>query len=1267
MKRISLFFLSFFVLLFVFSVFLLTTESGLVLIQKTVNRLSGGVVSIGRVEGRLLGDLALNDIWLAGAGADIGVERLDYSWSPGRLLKAELHIARLNVTGVVIALKDEPENQPATDVVELPSALLPITVLVKSLVVNKLRIVGSDGAELFIIDKFIAGLEGNADRLTVREFNLQGPEIEMTLHGNIEVQRNWSLDMLGSWQLVESAELAEFGFHPMAGTFSVSGPLMDPHLELGIHSPGIIQVSADLVNLLETPEWRAKVEAKDVDLSTFIEDCPKIVLAAVTGDLTGNFESYRGHVQAEGSWDTLEGMQLVSDITGNFLGIDFESLRIEAEESSAEVEGGKISWRDIFSWEGRFRFKNFDPSVISEELRGRLSAELVSVGDVKENGVVASFEIFSLEGVLRDHMVSATGKVFLTETDVHTDGLTIRSGEVAGLAHIENGLFSWADKLSWSGKIRLDKFDPSWLYPEFPGSINGEFEGEGELGDNGLEGSLNIKRISGTLRGNELSGGGEITLSEDTLNTTGLVLKSGMSELLVHGRAGDDLALDFSLSSPDIGSFLPKGKGNMLLRGSLQGSRKKPRLDAKLQGAGLSYGENSLGRAQAEIHAGLSEDGPLTGSLVAEKISLGGYSIDKGRVELKGTLARHQIVVDGSGTKGKLAFKAQGSYRDGWQGDLSHFRLDALEYGVWQQESKTALKAARDNVLLERFCLANGESTVCLDGEVRLEKELLWKVHGNLASVPLQWLNRLELLTVPVNGLINADIAANGDSSHVLSAKVESSVPAADVLVSVKDTEPVPLQFMASTLTLELSNALLQGNFNVRMRNGSQVVLVAEIEGVGGFSAPMLSLPLRGNLELKEFDLSSLSAFTGYGVEPTGWVSSTFTLAGTVGQPKIYGEISVRDGGIDLPYQGIVLSNIELSIEAGWEVVQVRGTATSGPGKLTAAGTVQYGTEGIEGELTIQGKDFLLVNLPEYAIRVNPDLLLTFSKDKGELKGTVDVPYGLITPEEMRDSISASEDVVLVSDIEEERLNGWPFNLNVNVRLGDDVRIDGYGLAGRLVGESRVTTTQGDSLAGRGKLDLVEGTFTIYGRSLNIKRGRVLFTGGPIDNPGIDVRAQVKVSDEEARGEGYTVGVDISGLVQDLQYHLFSDPFMEDTEILSLMIVGHSLADSTQTEGNILEAAAVMLGVKGSSGFVQGIGNLLQLDDLHLEGSSTKEDMSLVLGKRVTKYMYIGYDLNMFNQLGQFRVRYDLTRGFSVETTSSSESTGADLLYTFER
>ncbi len=1270
MKRILVIFCgSFLLCLFGVCLFLLTTESGLVLVQKSVNRLAGKTMSIGQVRGRLLGEFSLHDIRLPGRAANIDVENLELSWNPGRLLLGELHLAKLELSGVAVTLKNRPEagpaahpgDQVAASVRELPAKLPPITILLKSFVVKNLKIADSDGTELLVVDRLSGDLEGNKDRLSIRDVTLQGPKIGLNMHGNIEVNNNWSLDVLGSWRL------AGFGFHSMAGSFSASGPLEHPHLELGIRTPGTIQISADFVDLLQEPEWKAEVRATDVDLSTLIEDCPKIDLATVTGNLTGNFKRYGGHVEAEGSWDTIKRMHLVSDITGDFLRIDFQSLRIATGESSAEVEGGQISWRDIFSWKGRFRFKNFDPSVISKELQGRLTAELESVGDVKEHGVVASFKIFSLHGMLRDHKVSAKGNVFLTEADVRTDGLIVRSGEVAGLAYIEKGFFSWTGKPTWSGIIRLEKFDPSWLYPEFPGSINGLLEGEGKLGDNGLEGSLDIKSISGTFRGNKLSGGGEIKLSGDTFKTTELVLQSGKTKLVVGGRAGKSLAIDFSLNSPNIGSILPEGKGSIHLRGSLIGNRNEPQLEAELQGTDISYRENSVLRLQTQFHAGLTKDGQLSGSFLGEKMHLAGYRIDRGRIELTGSLANHQIVVRGSGAMGKLSFAAQGSYRDKWQGTLSAFRLDFLNYGIWQQKNRATLTAGRESARLDKFCLTDQKSTVCLGGEVQFDKDQSWKVHGNLASVPLKWLNRLKLIALPVNGLLDADIALNGDKNRILSGKLQSTISGADAWVSAQDTEPVPLRFTTSKLTLELSKAVLQSNVNINMLNGSQIALVAEVDGIGDFSTPLLSLPLHGNLELKDFDLATLRKFTGYGVEPSGRVSSVFNLAGTVGQPEVYGNLSLEEGGVNLPYQGITLKNIQLSIEAGGEEAQIKATASSGPGKVSAVGTVKYGSEGIEGRINVQGKDFLAVNLPEYAIRVNPDVVFTFSKEKGELQGTIDIPYALLTPEEMSNSISASEDVVFVNETSAEPISGWPFHLDIKVRLGDDVRIDGYGLTGKLVGALKVTTTPGGSLAGRGELDLVEGKFTLYGRSLNIKRGRVLFTGGPIDNPGVDVRAQIKVSAEEARGEGYTVGVDISGLVQDLQYHLFSDPYMDDTEILSLMIVGHSLANSTKSEGNMLEAAAVMLGVKGSSSFVQGIGNFLQLDELHLEGSTTKEDVSLVLGKHLTKHLYVGYDLNMFNQLGQFRVRYDLKRGFSVETTSSSESTGADLLYTFER
>jgi translocation and assembly module TamB len=124
---------------------------------------------------------------------------------------------------------------------------------------------------------------------------------------------------------------------------------------------------------------------------------------------------------------------------------------------------------------------------------------------------------------------------------------------------------------------------------------------------------------------------------------------------------------------------------------------------------------------------------------------------------------------------------------------------------------------------------------------------------------------------------------------------------------------------------------------------------------------------------------------------------------------------------------------------------------------------------------------------------------------------------------------------------------------------------------------------------------------------------------------------------------------------------------MDDTEILSSLAIGSSTLSFGDAKGGFWKSAAVTLGLQGSSEIFDGFGSVLQLDDMHLEGNTDREDVSLVVGKLVTKDLYIGYDINMFNQLGEFRVRYDLDSGFFAETRSSTESTGADLLYIFEK
>lgn len=1247
---------------------LLGTGVGLSLLTGAASRLSGGMVSVAESHGRFLGRWQLAGIRLNTPDLAVEVAGLEWNWHPWRLGRGEFQVAAVTVRGVKMTLKESGEKKPpAAGPLVMPRVILPLALAVDNFAVEGLQLFGTNGNRLMVIDRIGGRLAGHGESLAITDFVLDAPGIGCSLHGNLGLGRDWRVDLLGQWWL------SDYGFHAIGGTFSLFGPLNAPKVTFAVNSSGGIQVQGQVENLLQSPEWTATVTAWHTDLSVLIEDCPEIQVRSFLGKVSGDTRGYHGQATAVVDWGRQRDMHLNARLTADWMGIAFDALRIDSGEASAVAEGGKISWRRIFDWQGRFHFVDFDPSVFTEALPGRVTADFTSRGDVREDppgdyGVDIAFDIDSLTGQLHGQKVAAAGNLQLTENDLRTDGLTLQSGEVEGSAHLDHAMVSWAKGVVWDGAVSLTNFNPQGLFPDFPGLINGEFSGKGSFNDSGPEGFIKIRGISGQLRGQELAGEGELRLAGGNLRTPGLFLRSGASELVVAGQAGDDFALDFSFASPDIGTLLPDGGGEVKLKGSLRGSPEKPQLVADLTGTACRYRDTGLARLRAELQAGFWPEGELKGFVAATGLNISGSRFDQSRIDFTGTMHSQEIAVAVSGAAGDLKVRASVAYRDNWTGEISGFQLNTAAYGSWRQQRNVAFTTTADGALsLEKLCISDGKGSICAGGQLQ-PGDMRWQAEGGAEAVSIDWLNRLKLLKPSISGgLVSATFTAAGGSRAISSATAEINLPEAAVALAVEDEEFGAVRFIDSRLTLHMVDSRLQADFATAMENGSRVVATADIAGAGDFAVPFASLPLAGRLEFANFDLATLSAVTGYGLEPTGRVNSSLVLGGTLGRPVFTGGGKIEDGGIALPYQGIMLKNVSVAVEAGEDAAKIACRATSGPGELEAEGTLRYGDSGLEAVLLVRGRDFLLVNLPEYAFRVTPDVLVRFGKNKREISGVIKVPYGMITPEEMTDAVKASEDVILVNGRKETKEGGWPFALDLDVQVGDAVHIDGYGVTGRLTGRLNVKTARDELLTGKGELDLVEGRFSLYGRKLDIERGRVLFTGGPIDNPGVDIRAQKKVGEEEAKDKAYTVGVDISGLVQGLQYHLFSDPYMDDTEILSMMVVGHSLADSSAEDSSLVEAAATTLGLKGSTGFMQGIGSILHIDDLHLEGSSSKENVSLVVGKRVTKKLYIGYDINMFNQMGEFRVRYDLNGGFSIESRSSSESTGADFLYSFEK
>ena len=231
--------------------------------------------------------------------------------------------------------------------------------------------------------------------------------------------------------------------------------------------------------------------------------------------------------------------------------------------------------------------------------------------------------------------------------------------------------------------------------------------------------------------------------------------------------------------------------------------------------------------------------------------------------------------------------------------------------------------------------------------------------------------------------------------------------------------------------------------------------------------------------------------------------------------------------------------------------------------------------------------------------------------------------------------------------------------------LGDDVRFNGFGLNARVEGNILAVEKPGGPTTGSGELRIVDGEYRAYGQGLVIEKGRVLFAGGPIGQPGLDVRAVRRPV------EGILVGVQVRGNLRQPDFTLFSDPAMTQGNQLSYLVLGRPLGGASGGEGSALSRAALALGLRGGNTVAGKIGGKLGLDQFGVEtgeaGSGTStEQASFVVGKYLSPKLYVSYGLGLFDPVSTVRLRYAIISHWELVTESSSAASGGDLIYTIE-
>ena len=389
-------------------------------------------------------------------------------------------------------------------------------------------------------------------------------------------------------------------------------------------------------------------------------------------------------------------------------------------------------------------------------------------------------------------------------------------------------------------------------------------------------------------------------------------------------------------------------------------------------------------------------------------------------------------------------------------------------------------------------------------------------------------------------------------------------------------------------------------------------------------------------------------------------------VAGTVGRPRVAGSLALEDGRATLPGTNVELEDVELVLAGDGESgVTVGAQARSGGGTLSAEGRVTLSGAGPEGRIAVVGDVFEVVDTVDAQVVVSPDLDLALTGDGIELTGSVTVPRARLSPRDTGESaVAVSGDQVIVASGEQaDRPAGRPFTANVRLALGDEVHLDAYGLTGRLVGAIEITEKPGEPTAATGELRVQEGIYEAYGQELEIETGRVVFAGGPITEPGLDIEAVRRPT------EDIVVGARVRGVLAAPELSLFSEPPMAQQEQLSYLVLGRPLDDASASESSAMSRAALVLGLRGGNFVSERINENLGLDTFGIETDSDEaaSEAAFVIGKYLTPSLYVSYGIGLLDPVKTVKLRYEISKRWRLVTESSSEASGGDVFYNIER
>jgi autotransporter translocation and assembly factor TamB len=411
--------------------------------------------------------------------------------------------------------------------------------------------------------------------------------------------------------------------------------------------------------------------------------------------------------------------------------------------------------------------------------------------------------------------------------------------------------------------------------------------------------------------------------------------------------------------------------------------------------------------------------------------------------------------------------------------------------------------------------------------------------------------------------------------------------------------------------------------------NGRELELETRIAGGGGDASVTAEaaltwqgrlLPaiderqLRGVFSAHDFPLATLQPLVeGTVSDLAGKLDADIRAELTSGQPQLSGRAALEDGVLQMPAIGQRFSDIEAKVEITPERVRISDVKARG----VSGGFEAEAEAALRGLSPVSAKAIV-------SIKEDDKLPLTVEGESvGDAWGRIETQYSVdeankqtliavdLKKFHLQLPAAPPQGIQALEQAEHVRVGYWrqdrefvPIPLqpleeppapseyqtvvtvdlgNLSLEKGDQVEV---GVGGK------ITAKLGAELDVTGKLETKRGTLFISGKTFEIERGTVTFTGGPPDTPIISAVARY---DSPA---GYTVYAEYTGTATEGKLSLRSEPPLSQDEILTLLMFG--TPDGSFGAGgennNQLSAVVSVAGSTAAQGLNRALSKVTDLD-----------------------------------------------------------------------